>query len=178
MAGTGHRTVVATCVCGSAALELIGAPIMTVGCYCDSCRKAAEVLGDRMSAPPMTEDDGGTHFVIQRKDRVRCTRGDAILREHRLTPGTRTRRVVATCCNAAMFLEFDSGHWLSVFANRLDPAERPSIEQRTMTGDRPFKDDIPSPDQHTLRFMWKLMAAWAAMGFKAPKSALGRSPLQ
>ena len=90
MAGTGHRTVVATCVCGSAALELIGAPIMTVGCYCDSCREAAEVLGDRMNAPPMTEDDGATHFVIQRKDRVRCTRGDAILREHRLTGDSKT----------------------------------------------------------------------------------------
>jgi len=32
-----------------------------------------------------------------------------------------------------------------------------------------FNDGIPSPKKHTTRFMWNLMKAWAAMGFKTPK---------
>ncbi|MGE0499706.1 MAG: hypothetical protein AB7I79_10650 [Rhizobiaceae bacterium] len=108
-----------------------------------------------------------------RKDRLRCLRGANQLREHRLTPKSPTRRVVAICCNSPMFLEFESGHWLSVYADRLKPAERPVLEIRTMTKYRPagvtFTDDLPSPATHSVSFMWRLLRAWMAMGFKAPK---------
>ncbi|WP_198147366.1 hypothetical protein [Gilvimarinus polysaccharolyticus] len=72
-----------------------------------------------------------------------------------------------------MFVEFKSGHWLSIYKNRFAAIDQPKIELRTMTGHRSpgveFTDDIPSPKKHTAWFMWKLLASWAAMGFKAPK---------
>ena len=72
-----------------------------------------------------------------------------------------------------MFLEFIDGHWLSVYKDRLKPEDRPPLEIRTMTeAKRPgvkFTDEIPSPNKHTVAFMWKLFAAWVAMGFKKPK---------
>ncbi len=50
--------------------------------------------------------DGGTGFVLVRSDRVRCVKGGDKLQEHRLKPDSPTRRVLATCCNSPMFLEF------------------------------------------------------------------------
>ncbi len=121
----------------------------------------------------MLDADGGTAFVLQRKDRVAFTRGTDSLREFRLKPDSPTRRVVAACCNTPMFLEFSGGHWLSVYRDRLETAERPSIEIRTMTADRrasvEFTDSLPSYRRHSAWFMWRLFVAWAAMGFRAPK---------
>ena len=100
---------------------------------------------------------------------MRCSKGEALLREYRLKPESTTRRVLATCCNSAMFLEFDKGHWLSLYRNRF-ASGAPPIEVRTMTKDkRPdveFVDDVPSPATHSAGFMWKLLAAWVAMGFR------------
>ncbi len=178
---TSEHPLVASCTCGQSSLKITGTPIMTVACYCKSCQTAAVKLGSFSDAPPIMEEDGGTHFVMQRKDHVSCLKGAPYLREHRLTPDTSTRRVVATCCHSAMFLEFDAGHWLSIYAARLNPSDRPAIEQRTMTGDLPeetnFNDAIPSPKKHTFSFMWKLLAAWAAMGFKSPKIDYVKGPL-
>ena len=110
---------------------------------------------------------------------MRCSKGEALLREYRLTPESATRRVLATCCNSAMFLEFEKGHWLSLYHNSF-AGGAPPIEVRTMTRDkRPdveFVDDVPSPATHSARFMWKLLAAWVAMGFHVPAISYGRSP--
>lgn len=164
---------VAHCTCGTVAFEAARAPIVTAACYCTSCQQAGQWLETLPGAPAILEPDGGTHFVLYRKDRLRCLRGDDQLREHRLTPESTTRRVVAQCCNAAMFLEFKGGHWLSLYKNRFDKVDRPPIEMRTMTVDRRagvvFADTIPSPRKHSVRFMWKLLSAWVAMGFKAPE---------
>ena len=163
----------ARCQCGKAILDVAGPPIMTVACYCRSCQDAAKRLGSLPGAPPVADADGGTHFVMERKDRVTCSHGSELLREHRLTPKSSTRRVIAVCCNSAMFLEFKGGHWLSIYKDRFQENDQPSLEMRTMTGERRpgvvFADDIPSPKKHSLRFMWKLMRAWMAMGFKTPK---------
>lgn len=71
-----------------------------------------------------------------------------------------------------MFLEFTGGHWLSIYRDRLG-ADAPPVELRTMTRDRRagvvFEDAVPSYETHSARFMWRLFAAWAAMGFRAPK---------
>lgn len=95
-----------------------------------------------------------------------------MLREHRLTPKATTRRVIATCCNAAMFLEFKGGHWLSIDNQRLAPDDQPPLEMRTMTRDRrsgvEFTDKLPGYNSHSGRFMWRLLTAWVAMGFRAP----------
>jgi hypothetical protein len=53
--------------------------------------------------------DSGTGVILYRKDRVRCVMGQEYLEERRLTPDSPTRRVLATCCNSAMFLDFTKG---------------------------------------------------------------------
>ena len=164
---------VARCRCGQVGFEATGRPILAVACYCDSCRKAAVELESLPEAQPILRADTGTDFLLYRKDRVRPAAGADRLREHRLGQNARTRRVVAACCNSPMFLEFEHGHWLSLYRDRFDPEARPPVEMRTMTGDLGpdvrLDDSLPSPAGHTPAFMWKLMKAWAAMGFRAPR---------
>jgi hypothetical protein len=73
-----------------------------------------------------------------------------------------------------MFLEFSGGHWLSLYRNRL-PDGAPPLEMRVMTRDRregvELPGDIPNYGTHSGKFMWKLLATWVAMGFRAPKVA-------
>lgn len=173
MAHLHGRALPLTCLCGQVVLEAADAPIVTAVCHCTSCRTARERIEALPGAPGMAEDDGGTAFVLYRKDRVRCIAGAELLREYRLTPTAKTRRVLAHCCNAPMFLEFEKGHWLSLYRQRFAASDRPALEMRVMTGDRRAgferKDDMPSYASHSGRFMWKLLSAWIAMGFRAPK---------
>jgi hypothetical protein len=115
--------------------------------------------------------DGGTDFLLYRKDRVRCTGGGEQLQAHRLKPDSPTRRMAAGCCNSAMFLEFSKGHWLSVYRDRFAGAV-PPIEVRTMTDDRRegvvLPEDMPNYASHSGKFMWKLLTAWIAMGLRVP----------
>jgi hypothetical protein len=161
------------CTCGQVELETIDAPILTVVCHCASCRSAAGRLEALPGAPAIAEADGGTAFVMQRKDRIRCIEGAELLREYRLTPTAKTRRVVAACCNAPMFLEFAGGHWLSLYRRRFREEDQPRLEMRVMTKYREagieFHDEMPSYASHSGGFMWKLLSAWVAMGFRAPK---------
>ncbi|WP_274629836.1 GFA family protein [Arvimicrobium flavum] len=165
--------LVATCGCGHTRIEARGAPIIAANCYCDSCRRAGHIFETLPGAPKVVDNDGGTPFILYRKDRVVVTNGRETLREHRIKPDSKTRRIVASCCNAPMFLEFTSGHWLSLYKGRFAPQDQPPVEIRTMTGDRQagpdFSDGVPSYKTHSVRFMWQLMKAWAAMGFRAPK---------
>ena len=101
----------ASCRCGRVALEAHGRPIMRVSCHCHSCQEAGRQFEQRF-ARAVLEPDGGTAYVLFRKDRVAFAMGSDRLQEFRLTPGSPTRRVVASCCNSPMFLEFSKGHWL------------------------------------------------------------------
>lgn len=125
----------------------------------------------------MLEDNGGTQFVLYRKDRVAFIRGQALLEAFRLGPKTPTRRVISRCCNSPIFLEFQSGHWLSLYASLWPEAERPKPELRTMTSDRTdgvrFDDGVPAGTRQTWRFYGKLLGAWIAMGFKSPRIEIG-----
>jgi len=84
-----------------------------------------------------------------------------------------------------MFLEFTQGHWVSLYKNQIAEAENEQlpleIEMRVMTSesrvDVEFTDDVPTHKKHPLKFMWKLIAAWAAMGFKSPKIAFAGEKL-
>jgi hypothetical protein len=165
------QPIQASCSCGAVLLEAVGAPIMSVGCYCASCQEAGRRIALLSDAPPVLNANGGTDFVLYRKDRISCVRGGELLEEHRLKPDSATRRMVAGCCNTAMFLEFSKGHWLSLYRDRL--ASPPPLEMRVMTADRPegveLPQDISNHPAHSGKFMWKLLSAWAAMGFRAPK---------
>jgi hypothetical protein len=172
MSAKQHRSLTASCRCGAVVLEVTGAPIVHAVCYCASCQEAGQQIEQLPDAPPVLDADGGTDFVLYRKDRVRCGRGCERMEARRLKADSPTRRMVATCCNSAMFLDFTKGHWLTVYRARL-PDDVPPLEMRVMTADRPegavLPDDAPSYAGHAGRFMWKLLTAWASMGFRAPK---------
>jgi hypothetical protein len=165
------------CRCGKVKLEAVGRPILTASCYCASCQEAGSRFEQLASAPPVLNPDGGTDYVLYRKDRVQCVTGQEYLEEHRLKPDSPTRRVIATCCNSAMFLDFTKGHWLTIYRNRF-PAGAPPLEMRVMTHDRrddvELADDLPNYDGHSGKFMLRLIAAWIAMGFRRPEITLGK----
>lgn len=172
MSRSENRTLNARCECGQVHMRAVGSPIVTTACYCQSCRTAGEIFAALPGASPVLNGDGSTDFVLFRKDRINCVRGADQLHEHRLAPTSKTRRVVATCCNTPMFLEFTGGHWLTLYRNRLEEEARPPVQMRVMTRDRrpgvTIADDLPSYAGHSGKFMLKLIGAWAAMAFRSP----------
>ena len=162
-----------TCSCGRVALEVQGKPIISVECLCADCQNAGAFLQSLPGAPPVLDRNGATRFVLYRKDRVRCEKGQELLREHRLSKDSATRRVVSICCNTPVFLDFSHGHWLSLYGGLWPVANLPALEVRTMTRSRPegvvLAEDVPNPGTHTFSFYAKLICAWAAMRFRTPK---------
>jgi hypothetical protein len=173
-----HQHLSAICQCGKVKFEAVGPPILTASCYCTSCQEAGRQLEQLASAPPVLDADGGTGVILYRKDRVQCVMGQAYLEERRLKPGSPTRRVVATCCNSAMFLDFTKGHWLSMFRNRF-PTGAPPLQMRVMTKERragvELADDVPNYSSRSGKFMLKLIAAWIAMGLRRPEITWGKA---
>jgi hypothetical protein len=158
------------CPCGRFHLEVIGEPLIAAECHCRSCRTAAVQMN---TVPEMANAQGGTPYVLYRKDRVRFPDGTGLLLGHRLLPDAPTRRVVTTCCNAPIFVEFNGGHWLSLYASLWPAGERPPMEIRTQTANVPqgteLDDSLPSGKWTTAGFYARLLAAWMAMGFRSPK---------
>ena len=161
------------CHCGQVELQADRAPIVTAECHCTSCRAAGARLRALAKAPPFLAANGGTPFVLYRKDRVRFLKGTEQLREFRLTPTSKTRRVVAACCNTPAFLEFQGGHWLSLYACLWREGTRPPLDLRTMTSDLPdasvLDDAVPNGKRQSIQFFARLLGAWIAMGFRSPK---------
>jgi hypothetical protein len=168
----------ATCRCGQVKFETAGSPILTGTCYCTSCQQAGRQFEELPAAPPLLDPDGGTSMILYRKDRVQCVTGQQYLEEYRLKPGSATRRVVATCCNSAMFLDFTKGHWLSMFRNRFATGA-PPLEMRVMTAERRagvvLTEDLPNYPHHSGKFMLKLIGSWIAMGFRRPEISWGKT---
>jgi hypothetical protein len=166
------------CACGTLRLAVDGAPIIRAECHCDSCRTAADRLRALPGVPAFQEPNGGTRYALYRKDRVCFLAGAEHLAVFRLTPASKTRRVVATCCNTPAFVELENGHWLSLHAGLWPPGALPPPQLRTMTSDLPagtrLSDDVPASTRHTLAFFAKLLAAWISMGFRNPKIAVPR----
>ena len=162
----------AICQCGQTTITLTGAPILNSTCYCESCRTAGHQFERELGAPPTVHTDGGVDYTLYRKDRMRIALGAQHLREYRLKPESPTRRVVAGCCNSPMFLDFTPGHWLTIFRDRL-PGTRPKSQMLVMTKNKPegaaLPTDIPAYDTMPPGFMFRLIASWAAMGFRRPK---------
>ena len=156
------------CACGTVAMELDGPPIMAAECHCASCREAAVRL-----AAEVTDVNGGTRFVLQRKDRARVLRGTERLAAFRLTPDAGTVRVIATCCGSPMWMEMKGGHWISVYAARFPEGTAPPPELRTMTRDALARlpDDVPNARTQSASFMARLFWAWIRMGFRNPPVA-------
>jgi hypothetical protein len=127
----------------------------------------------------LLDPDGGTAVILYRKDRVQCAMGLEYLKEHRLKPASPTRRVVAACCNSAVFLDFTRGHWLSMYRNRF-PTGAPPLEMRVMTKDRragvDLSNDIPNHSGFSSKFLLKLIVARIAMGLRRTDISWGKRP--
>jgi hypothetical protein len=162
-----------SCACGKVHIEAEQTPIISTECHCNSCRSAGARLAALPASTPVREQNGGTHYILYRKDRVRIVEGAELLREFRLSDKAPTRRVVATCCNTPVFLEFKGGHWLSLYARLWPEDSRPPVEMRTMTSDvadtSTLSSDVPHGKWKTASFYARLLGAWIAMGFKVPK---------
>jgi len=167
---TNERTS-ARCHCGKVELRIVGAPILRGICYCTSCQEAGRRYQAAPGIDPVLAEDGGTDYVLYRKDRVRCVQGGDLLEERRLKADSPTRRMYARCCNTAMFLDFTRGHWVTIYRGRL-PEDISPATMRMMTAERPegviLPDDIADYPGHSGKFMLKLLGAWMAMGFRRP----------
>lgn len=181
MPGPIDSSQIVSCRCGQVELRMTGAPIITSCCFCDSCRTAGRTLEHLPGAPAVLTPDGGTDFVLMRKNGVECLCGSELLAGYRLKPASATRRIVATCCNSYMFLDFTPGHWVSVVRNLLPPSTRPPVEVYMMLGDLPEgvvpAGDVPRAKRLPFRFMRKLLLSWAGMGFRRPKIDFVTRPL-
>ena len=159
------------CACGSVRLEAQGAPMLSAVCHCTSCRTAGQALDAASGQDPIVDASGGTACVLWRKDRLRCIAGGALLEPHRLMPDSPTRRLVASCCMTPVLLDFTRGFWASAYRDRVADAPPPTM--RLMTGDAPGDVTLPDDGLPRLRgfsgrFMVKLLATWAMMGFRTP----------
>jgi hypothetical protein len=165
------KTTFATCRCGKVELRIAGEPILRGICYCRNCQEAGRLHQAEANADSVLTEDGGTDYLLYRKDRVRCLTGGDLLEERRLSAGSPTRRMFARCCNTAMVLDFTKGHWLTIYRARLGD-DTPPATMRMMTADRPegaaLADDMANTRGHSGAFMLKLLRAWIAMGFRRP----------
>ena len=161
----------ATCACGEVEVKAFGKPIVSAVCYCDDCQKGAAQIEALPKAAAVRDPDGGTAYMLYRKDRFECSRGFEHLKPHKLKETSPTNRVVATCCNSAMFMNFDRGpHWVSAYRVRFD-GDLPPVEARICTKFMPagvvLPEDVPSYRSYPPSFIVRLLASRIAM-------ALGR----
>lgn len=155
------------CQCGAVECVGTGRPIGTAVCYCDDCQAAGHQLEKLPGAPSVLDADGGTALSLFRVNRFEVTRGAEQLTAHKLRPESATNRMVARCCNSAMYLGFDRGpHWVSTIQNRFVGA-KPAIEYRHMTKFRtsalPYPDAVPTYSGFPLRFLGTVLRDWIAL---------------
>lgn len=166
MSASQENGLTASCPCGSVELETTGAPIVSSVCYCKSCQEGSRLIEALPNGRPARGPDGGTAYVVYRKDRVQRSKGSRLLRGYKLTDESPTSRVVAACCDSPMYLDFAKGHWLSVYRTALR-GDLPRVEMRVQTKSAPagsdLPDDVPRYPGYGLKFMAKLVAAWIAM---------------
>lgn len=155
------------CQCGAVECLAQGAPIGTAVCYCDDCQAAAAQIEALPGAAPVMDPDGGTALCLFRANRFTVRRGAEQLAAHKLRPDSITNRMVATCCNSAMFLSFDKGpHWVSTLRNRF-AAGQPPIQFRHMTKYRtstlPYPDAVTTHRKFPPRFLGMVLRDWVAL---------------
>ncbi|MES2073811.1 MAG: hypothetical protein V4488_25885 [Pseudomonadota bacterium] len=169
MATPRESEVTASCQCGQVAFKAFGTPITSAVCYCADCQAGSRHIETLANAPVVQDRDGGTAYLVFRKDRVTAIRGASLLKGYKLREKSATNRVVATCCNSAMMLNFDdSKHWVSMYRARFQGDILP-IQMRICTSSKPGKEelpsDVPSFSSYPLRFIARLIAARIAMLF-------------
>ena len=157
----------ASCACGSVKLVTIGAPIVSAVCYCGDCQQGSRQIEALPNAGPVRDPDGGTAYILYRRDRIECSKGASLLKSYKIRTSSVTNRVVATCCNSAMFMSFDKGpYWVSAYRARFQ-GDLPPLQMRICTRYNPpdlvLSNDVPSYPGYPLRFMARLLASGVAM---------------
>jgi hypothetical protein len=66
---------VARCRCGGVEIGGWSNPLVVAACYCDDCQAASERLAASANGAPAARADGGTEFMVFRRDRIACVRG-------------------------------------------------------------------------------------------------------
>jgi len=152
------------CSCGQVEIEGRGKPILSDICYCDDCQKASRQLESLGAARRLVGEDGGTSYILYRKDKVDFLKGKELLRDYRLEGEASTKRVVASCCNSAIYLEYEKGHWFSLYRDRF-VGLTPPVQMRVQTRHKPegvlLPQDAPSFKGFPPRFIVKLL--WARL---------------
>jgi hypothetical protein len=169
MATPAKTTMTASCACGSVELEAAGAPIASVVCYCDDCQEGARRIEALPGAAAVLDPGGGSAYIVYRSDRFRCAKGAEQLKSYKVKDSSPTKRVVAACCNSAMYLGFDdSKHWVSAYRARFH-GDLPPLQIRVCTKfageDVKALDDVPNHPGFAPGFMLKLLGARVAMLF-------------
>jgi hypothetical protein len=166
---TRSPTITASCACGSVELKASGKPIVSSVCYCEDCQKGGAQIETLPKAGAVCNPDGGTAYILYRKDRIECSKGTELLKSYKLKETSATNRVVATCCNSAVFVNFDKGpHWVSAYRARFH-GDLPPLEMRMCTKSKPdgvtLPDDVPSYPGYPPRLIVKLLTSRLAMMF-------------
>lgn len=134
----------ATCACGAVDIQFDAAPIAALSCCCDDCQEASARLEALPDAPRYTEACGGTPALLYHRKAMRVVKGADRLEPVKLREGSPTSRMVAGCCNSAMYIGFDRGpFWVTAFRARLDdgaPAPTDRIQTRYLASPPP--DDM------------------------------------
>ena len=142
---------------------------MSVVCYCDSCQDGARQIETATNAAPILGPDGGTAYILYRKDRITYSKGAELLKDYKIDETSTTNRVVAACCGSAMVMRFDDAkHWVPMYRARFQ-GDLPPLQWRICTKFKPANSvipaDIPSSAMYPAGFMWKLLTSKMAMLF-------------
>lgn len=160
------------CSCGKVQIEISGSPFMVNICHCDDCQRGSAQLEELPGAPKILDPYGGTPYVLFRKDRIVISRGREYLADQRIDGEKNTRRVVASCCNSPLFLDFEPGHWIDLYQLRFDdpvPSARMRVQTRFMPPGATPDDGLPLHPGFPASMMVKLLATRIAMGFGKEK---------
>jgi hypothetical protein len=173
---TTKPTHVAHCRCGAVEVGAWAEPIVVSTCYCDDCQAAAARLAASANSVPAPSADGGTEFMVFRRDRIACTRGADRLEAMRLTDATKTRRMIASCCATPMYVAFDDKRpWVSALRAPFGP-DAPPVEMRICTRFRrsedKAEDGLPSHPAYPPAMIVRILAAWPLMLFSRPVGTL------
>ena len=167
---------VARCRCGAVEIGAWAEPIVVSACYCDDCQAAAQEIAESAPSAPAVSADGGTEFMLFRRDRIACTQGAENLQAMRLTAASKTRRMIAGCCATPMYLAFDDKRpWVSAFRASFG-AGAPPVEMRICTrfrrSEETADDGVASHPGYPLGMMFRILGTWPLMLLSRPVGAL------
>src|SRR5260370_21102993 len=106
-----------------------------------------------MTRPPINE----TTTIHRCQQPATRTPTDTRLLRYKIRENSTTNRVIATCCNSAMFLNFDDGkHWVDLYRSRCQGDVLP-VQMRICTKFKPDGRSIPTDVPHYSRYPMSLL---------------------